>query len=131
MGDNQLDRGGEMSTPDARLSAAERAALADLEAAAAADDPRLASRLRGTSVTRVRSIMARLLPRLAVTWSRLLAARWWGVPLTVAGLALMVLGVSGGLAASVVGIVTSAVGLRILAEMAAARSRRKRSETTS
>ena len=131
MGDNQLDRGGEMRTPDARLSAAERAALADLEAAAAAADPHLAARLRGTAVTRIRTLLPRLLPGLAAGWSRVLSIRWWGVPVTVAGLALMVLGVSAGLAVSLVGVVATAVGLRVLAEMAALRLRRPKPEAAS
>ena len=114
-----------MSTPDARLSAAERAALADLEAAAAADDPRLASRLRGSSVVRARSVLPRLLPRLTAAWTRVLSARWWGVPVTLAGLALIVLGISAGTALSVVGVITSVVGLRILAEMVDLRLRRR------
>lgn len=118
-------------TPDARLSAAERAALADLEAAAAADDPRLASRLRGSSVVRARTVLPRLLPRVAAAWTRVLSLRWWAVPVTVAGLALIVLGISAGTALSVVGVITSVVGLRILAEVVAVHFRRRTSEPSS
>lgn len=105
-----------MSTPEARLSAAERAALADLESAAAAADPNLAARLRGSS--------ARALP-LAVSARAWLVAGWewsvdrgsWGLPLTVVGLFLVVVGVSAGLYLSLIGAGVMVAALAVLAEM--------------
>lgn len=122
--DNQLDRGGDMSTPDARLNAAERAALADLEAAAAAADPALAARLRGGLAWKAVPLVRSLRRRLVLWWAAVLQAGWWGVPLTVAGLLLMALGLSAGLALSVVGAVIAAVGVRVLVEMARLRMAR-------
>lgn len=113
-----------MRTPDARLNAAERAALADLEAAAAADDPHLAARLRGSPITRVRTWLPGLEPKLRAMWARVLAAGWWGIPVTMAGMALTVLGISAGTALSVAGALIGALGLRILAELGRDRGRR-------
>ncbi len=125
--DNQLDRGGEMSTPDSKLSAAERAALADLEAAAAAADPSLAALLRGGARWRplpaIRSVALRLL-RL---WAVVLGLGWAGVPMSLGGLLLMVLGLSSGLAVSLVGLLFAFVGLRVLVEMLRLRLPRPRS----
>jgi Protein of unknown function (DUF3040) len=97
-----------MSTrDDASLSARERAALASLEAQAAAEDPQLSRRLRGSNrfrlVTRVPRIPAWL-------WQS-----WWGAPVAVIGLALMVLSASTGLVVGLVGAVTATAGLRMLA----------------
>ena len=117
MGDNQLDRGGEMSAPDARLSAAEQAALADLEAAAVAADPQLAARLKGAPAPRVGTLLPRLRPELLRLWAAFLGIGWWAVPLTLAGLGLAVLGLSAGLAVSVGGALVAAAGLRALAEL--------------
>lgn len=119
--DNQVDRGGEMSTPDARLNAAERAALADLEAAAVAADPGLAARLRGGIGWRAGPALRSAHRRLARAWGVLLHAGWWGVPLAVAGFLLMVLGLGTTLALSATGAVMAAVGLRIVADMVSGR----------
>lgn len=118
MRDNQVDRGGEMSTPDARLNAAERAALADLEAAAVAADPALAARLRGGTRWRTLPALRSLYLRAVRVWAVVLRARRWGLPLALGGLLLMVLGLGSTLALSAIGAVMAAVGLRILAEMA-------------
>ena len=114
---DKLDRGGEMSTPDARLSAAERAALADLEAAAAASDPRLASMLRGGTARRLRSDLRLVGFRLSRVATLVSGARWWGVPITVVGMFLMVLGLSSGIGWSFVGALAATVGLTILVRM--------------
>lgn len=106
-----------MSTPDAKLSAAERAALADLEAAAVAADPGLAALLRGGASRRVRSELRRLRGRLVKLSTLLMRARWWGVPVTVAGLILMVLGLASVVALSFAGALLTALGLTILAHM--------------
>jgi hypothetical protein len=117
VGEDQLDRGGDMSTPDARLSAAERAALADLEASAAAADPSLAGRLGGGSAWRARTWLQVLASRSKALWGRTLNLRWWGIGVAVVGLFLVVLGLSSGLALSVLGVVMAAVGLRIVAQI--------------
>src|ERR1700739_922930 len=93
-----------MSTrDDASLTAKERAALASLEAMAAAEAPHLASRLRGSRglglFTRLPAIPA---------WLR---STWWGVPALVVGLALMILSLSVGVALVFVGAALAAVGL--------------------
>ena len=97
-------RGGEMSTrDDASLNARERAALASLEAQAAAEDPQLARRLRGSNRFR----LVTTLPRVpAWLWQS-----WWGAPVAVVGLALMVLGLSTGLVVGLVGAVMATAGL--------------------
>lgn len=108
-----------MSAPDARLSAAERAALAGLEAAAAAADPHLAARLKGSSAARIRPVVpvvARMRPEMLRWWFLFLRLGWWGAPLAVAGLALMVLGLSAGPAVAAIGAVCALAGLRLLAE---------------
>lgn len=106
-----------MSTPEARLSAAERAALADLESAAAAADPHLAARLRGRAPSRVLPVLAsaRAVALRASAW--VLGRGWWGVPVTVLGLLLVGIGLAYGLVLSVAGLVVAAVGLRVLAEL--------------
>ncbi|MBV9659873.1 MAG: DUF3040 domain-containing protein [Acidimicrobiales bacterium] len=106
-----------MSTPDSRLTAAERAALASLEAAAAAEDPHLATRLKGSPVSRVKTVPPIAYSYLRGRWRTLLRLRWWGVPITVAGLVLVVLGMSIGTLLSVTGAAVCAVGLRVLAQM--------------
>lgn len=118
MSDNQLDRGGEMSAPDARLSAAERAALADLEAAAAAADPQLASRLKsGERRPLARLSLPRMAPGLLQAWAAFLRIGWWALPLTLIGLALVVVGMGAGLAVSIIGALATTAGLRALAEV--------------
>jgi hypothetical protein len=106
-----------MSTPDARLSAAERAALADLEAAAAAADPSLAARLRGSSSWHAGPLARAAQSKVHQGWVLVLGLRLWGVPLFLAGLVFMFLGLSVGLALSSFGAVLAAVGLRVLGEM--------------
>jgi hypothetical protein len=93
-----------MSTrDDASLTAKERAALASLEATAAAEDPQLASRLRGSS-------RLRLLTRLPAvpSWVR---SSWWGIPALVLGLVLVVLSLSVGLPLGLVGAGLAGAGL--------------------
>jgi hypothetical protein len=104
-------RGGEMSTrDDASLTDKERAALASLEAVAAAEDPQLARRLRGANRLR---LIAPHVPRIP-TW---LQSPWWAIPLLVAGLALVVVGLSTTVALSVIGSAMMAGGLFILARL--------------
>ena len=96
-----------MSTrDDPSLTARERAALASLEAQAAAEDPTLARRLRGSSpfglVTKVPRIPAWL-------WQS-----WWGAPVAVLGLVLVGLSPSTGLVVGLVGALMLAAGLRML-----------------
>jgi hypothetical protein len=95
-----------MSTrDDASLTARERAALATLEASAAAEDPQLARRLRGSNPFR-------LLRRIRVpAW---FWASWFGVPLTIVGLLLMVLSMSAGLVVGLVGAAVATGGMRML-----------------
>ena len=106
-----------MSTPEARLSAAERAALADLESAAAAADPHLAARLRGRAPSRALPALVTVITRIQGAWAWVLRWNWWGIPPVVIGLFLVVLGLAYGLVLSVLGLVVAAVGLRVLAEM--------------
>ena|SRR6516225_9189520 len=99
-----------MSTrDDASLTAKERAALASLEATAAAEDPQLASRLRGSRglrlFTRLPSVPA---------WLR---STWWGVPALVVGLALMILSLSVSVALGIAGAVLAAAGLWLVVGM--------------
>jgi len=104
-----------MSTPDSSLSPQERAAFADLEAAARAADPHLAARLSPGS----RSVHARALPPRLVSYAK---GRWqialrharWGAPLLMVGVVLMVVGLWSNLAVSVLGAGAAAVALRLL-----------------
>jgi hypothetical protein len=66
---------------DARLTDRERLALANLEAAAAAEHSRLANRLKGSS----RLDLTAHLPRIPVH----LRSGWWVEPLVAAGLVLV------------------------------------------
>jgi hypothetical protein len=116
-------------TPDARLSAAERAALAHLEAAAAAEDPRLAARLKGTAAARLRMLALGFLPLLAAhlfvrlaAWPR---AGWWGVPVLVGGFCLMAAGLTYGLSLGIAGALLATAGLRMLAGVVEARAPRR------
>jgi Protein of unknown function (DUF3040) len=105
-----------MSTrDDARLTAQERAAFAGLEAAAAADDPQLAKRLRGSNGIWVRSVLTRGARLASEWWQRLLHLGWWGAPLAVVGLLLVVVSMSVGLALGVVGALISTLGLYLVA----------------
>jgi hypothetical protein len=92
---------------EASLSAQERAALAGLEARAAADDPRLAANLK-TGLRRSWS-----LPRWDMG-SRLASTLWVGPLLSVAGLAIMVLSLSVSIALGVVGAFVACAGLASL-----------------
>lgn len=115
-------------TPDARLSAAERAALCQLEAVATAADPRFAARLGGSSGARLSGFVLRVVP-LILAWTAgraamLARAGWWGAPAVAVGSALVVVGVSAGLVVAVVGALVCAAGLRMLAGLVEARSPR-------
>jgi Protein of unknown function (DUF3040) len=105
-----------MSTrDDARLTAQERAAFAGLEAAAAADDPQLAKRLRGSNGIWIRSVLSRTTRIAAAGSQRLLHLGWWGIPIAVVGLLLVVVSMSAGLVLGVVGALISAFGLYLVA----------------
>jgi hypothetical protein len=104
-----------MSFQDARLSQQERAALASLEAAAAADDPQLAGRLSGTAVVRARAAIPRLLASVTTWWRRAERYAWMGGPIAATGFALMVVGQSAGLAVGIVGAILAAGGLTLVA----------------
>ena len=106
-----------MSTrDDARLTAQERAALASLEAAAVADDPQLASRLKGSTHYRLKSLLPIPPAFLLGKWRSLLRNGWWGAPVVALGLMMVVLGLSFGLPLSVLGAAATCVGLRLLAQ---------------
>jgi hypothetical protein len=115
-----------MSTGDARLSPQERAALASLEAAAAADDPEFAARLRGSSIFRFKTVAPRLAALGVGQWRALMRHGIWGVPLTVIGFVFMVLGLSVGAWLAVGGALLAAVGLRLLAQFITAFLERRR-----
>jgi Protein of unknown function (DUF3040) len=113
-----------MSTrDDARLTAQERAAFAGLEAAAAADDPQLAKRLRGSNGIWIRSVLSRVARIAAAGSQRLLNLGWWGIPIALVGLLLMVVSMSAGLFIGVVGALISTFGLYLVAR--AVRDRRE------
>lgn len=107
-------------TPDARLSAAERAALAHLEAAASAEDPQFAARLRGSTSARLRAVRPIALAVFIASWRWLLQLGWRALILVASGLALMMWGLGSGLALSLVGVAACTVGLWVLAAMAEA-----------
>ena len=93
-----------MSTrDDSRLTAEERAVLANLEATATADDPQLAARLRGPSRWKLVASMPPL-----PGWVRSL---WVAVPAIIAGLVLTAVSLSTSLAVGVVGAGIAAAGL--------------------
>jgi hypothetical protein len=118
-----------MSTrDDARLTAQERAALASLEAAAAADDPQFASRLKGSGRARVESLLRGPAAYVAAGWAALVSRSWVGVPLVVVGLSLVAIGMSSGLAVGIAGSLCAAGGLGLLAS-ALERAARQRSAT--
>ncbi|HUE58653.1 MAG TPA: hypothetical protein VMO88_03650 [Acidimicrobiales bacterium] len=109
-----------MSTrDDSRLTAEERAALSNLEALAAADDPQLAARLRGPTrwrlVVQVSWVLGWLpgLPEMRrwVTGLPGVHSLWVAVPAVIVGLALTVVSVSVGLAVGVIGAGIAAAGL--------------------
>jgi Protein of unknown function (DUF3040) len=107
-----------MSTPDASLSPQERAALADLEAAAAADDPQLAARLKGGGHLKAWSVPPRVAAFVVGRWKAALTLGWWGAPIAVVGFALMVLSLSTGLYLGVVGAGLCLFGLQLVAHAA-------------
>jgi Protein of unknown function (DUF3040) len=99
-----------MSTrDDASLTAKERAALASLEAVAAAEDPQLASRLRGSRGLRLFTRMPAM-----PAWVR---STWWGIPALVVGLALVILSISVSLVLGVAGAVLAVAGLWLVIGM--------------
>lgn len=102
-----------MSTrDDARLTAEERAALSNLEALAAADDPQFAARLRGPRRWSLAAHGAKLRALSAFMHVPACArSLWFAVPTLVVGLVLVVAGVSLGLAVGVLGALMSTAGL--------------------
>ena len=105
-----------MSTrDDARLTAQERAAFAGLEAAAAADDPQLAKRLRGSNGIWIRSVLTRISRIAAAGSHRLLNLGWWGIPIALVGLVLVVVSMSVGFALGVAGALIATFGLYLVA----------------
>lgn len=93
-----------MSTrDDSRLTAEERAVLANLEATATAADPQLAARLRGPSRWKLVASVP-VLPG----WIRSL---WLAVPAILAGLVLAAVSLSTSLAVGVTGAGIVAAGL--------------------
>jgi hypothetical protein len=108
------------SSDEAMLSDKERAALAQLEERAAAEDPRFASQLRGGQVRRRRPGG---LPDAA--WATTIAGHlWaslrpavWGPVLLVGGLALVVIGLAVSLVVGVVGVVLATAGIALLVDV--------------
>jgi hypothetical protein len=93
-----------MSTrDDASLTARERAALASLEALAAAEDPQLAHRLRGSGRIHLSWRVPRVPDRFRTAW--------WGGPVVLVGLALMVLSLGTTLVLGVAGAGLATFGL--------------------
>lgn len=93
-----------MSTrDDSRLTAQERALLANLEASATAADPQFAARLRGSGRYQLVARMVGL-----PGWVRSL---WAAVPAVIVGLALTAVSLSTSLVVGVVGAVLLAGGL--------------------
>ena len=113
-----------MSTrDDARLSPQERAALASLEAAAVADDPQLAARLKGSN-RRLRSLLPIPPAFLLGKWRSLLRHGWWGGPVAVVGIVMILLGLPFGMPLSLVGVAAACIGLRLVAQAVDDRLRR-------
>ena len=104
-----------MSTRDSRLTAEERAALAHLEAAATADDPHLATRLRGSGSARLNALGSKAHRDLAALATRAFHLGWWGLGFAVVGLAMMVLAVSTGLWLGILGTIVAVMGLMSVA----------------
>jgi hypothetical protein len=102
---------------EASLTARERAALANLEARVAADDPNLARRLSG----RRRQIHLRV-PALPA-WD---GPAWWCAPVMVIGLVLAAVGIATTMAVAVVGVLIELAGLRMLAVVVERRLRHHR-----
>jgi hypothetical protein len=104
-----------MSTRDSRLTAEERAALAHLEAAATADDPHLATRLRGSGSARLNALGSKAHRDLSALANRAFHLGWWGIAVAVLGLAMMILAVSSGLWLGIVGTILAVIGLMSVA----------------
>jgi len=112
-------------TPDSRLSAAERAALADLEAAVLADDPVFVTRLRGSPASEARRVLSSVQRAVRRGWVRLLCVGWWGLVMLIAGLAAVIGGLVVSVAVSLAGVLVAGVGLRVLAEIVVGRNVRR------
>lgn len=110
-----------MSTrDDARLTAEERAAFSNLEAMAMADDPQLASRLRGPARWHPLNAAARL--HAAAQSARVPAwayQPWFCVPALAVGLVLAVLSLAVGWWLGVLGAVLAVCGITLLLRFAA------------
>lgn len=107
---------------DARLTAEERAALSSLEALAAADDPQLASRLRGPRRWSIALHGARMKGLSA--WAGLPAwihTLWFAVPVVLFGLVLVVAGLTLGWGIGVLGALVSTGGLVLVVRHAGRR----------
>ena len=122
-----------MSGPEeGMLTAQERAALANLEARAVADDPRLADHLRGLRAKRAALGAPTFDLRaagavLAAAWSRL-CPTVWGPLLTAAGMVVTVLGLAVSVVVSAIGAGIAAIGLALLVQVGTARVERLREE---
>jgi hypothetical protein len=116
-----------MSGRDSRLSAEERAALANLEAAATADDPNLASRLRGSRPARLGAVGSKARESLTGLLSRLTHLGWWGAPVAAVGLALLVISIAVSLWLGLLGAAAAVAGLTSLANAVVARVRNRSS----
>jgi Protein of unknown function (DUF3040) len=120
-----------MNARDSRLSAEERAALAHLEAAATADDPHLATRLRGSGSARLSLLGSKAHRDLSALGARVLGLGWWGLVVAAVGFAMIVLAVSTSLWLGVGGAlitVTGLIGVGHAVERRIADSRRGRHE---
>jgi hypothetical protein len=120
-----------MNARDSRLSAEERAALAHLEAAATADDPHLATRLRGSGSARLSLLGSRVHRGLSAAAARVLGLGLWGLVVAAVGLAMIVLAVSTSLWLGVAGALVTVAGLIAVGqaiERRMADGRRKRHE---
>jgi Protein of unknown function (DUF3040) len=102
-----------VSTQEVRLSAEERAALASIEAKAAAEDPQLAALLKGSSRQWVHAVPRRVGGIVMSGWRALVSHGWWGFLIAAIGLALMATAMSAGLIVGLVGAVLAAAGLRL------------------
>ncbi len=102
-----------MSTQEVRLSAEERAALASIEAKAAAEDPQLAALLKGSSRRWLQAVPRRVAATVTSGWRALVSHGWWGFLIAAVGLALIAVSMSAGLLVGLVGAVLAAAGLRL------------------
>jgi len=116
-----------MSGRDARLSAEERAALANLEAAAMADDPNLSTRLRGGSPTRWGLAGSKARQGFSLVLARLTHLGWWGAPVAAVGLAVIVISVATSVWLGLLGAALAVSGLTSVAHAASTTIRRRAS----